>query len=423
MDNWRALRSVTLKALSLTLLLACFSFSNLHAQEDGKAGKKLFKQNCASCHSTGTNKLTGPGLAGVFDGTRVPDEEWALQWVKNSDKMIKSGDPYAVKIFSEYKSQMTAFEYLSDDEIKNIFTYIKNPSEFDDTPPPPPSGGDDVAGVDPGPDYTAYILLGVALLLVVLIIVLTGVQKSLQVIVSEKAGLPTPADRSFLQSVADWFKHNKAITIITIVIIILFGLKLTWDGLMGVGVYQGYEPEQPIAYNHKLHAGDNGVACVYCHFGAEKGRAAGIPPANVCMNCHKAIQEGPSGKGEIAKIYEALDYDPEKGTYGPNQKPIEWVRVHNLPDHVYFNHSQHVVVGKIECETCHGPVKDEFTVGKQFAPLTMGWCINCHQETGVQMADNGYYEDIHERYKGQFKAGENITVAKLGGMECGKCHY
>lgn len=419
MDNWRALRSVTLKALSLTLFLACIGFSNLQAQ-DGKAGKKLFKQNCSSCHRTDTKDLTGPGLEGVFG--RVPSEEWALQWVKNSSKVIASGDPYANQIFNKYnKTAMTAFEYLSDDEINNIFAYIKEPSKYEEKKP------EEVVVTDPsapsGPDYTNYILIGIGILLVVLIMVLTGVQKSLQVVVNEKDGLPRPEPRSFLQSVGDWFKRNKAITAILVILILLFVLKVVWDGLLGVGVYQGYEPEQPIAYSHKIHAGDNGVACVYCHFGAEKGRAAGIPPANVCMNCHKYVQEGPSGTSEIAKIYEALDYDPATGTYGPNQKPIEWVRVHNLPDHVYFNHSQHVVVGKIECETCHGPVKDEFTVGKQFAPLTMGWCINCHRETGVQMADNGYYEDIHERYKGQFKKGESITVAKLGGMECGKCHY
>lgn len=417
MDNWRAHWSNSLKALSLTLLVACATISASHAQD----GEKLFKQNCASCHTTTSKKLTGPGLEGVF--SRVPSEDWAIAWVKNSANVIASGDAYANKIFNDFnKTQMTPFEFLSDDEIKAIFEYIKNPPAPIVTVDPEQGNeiGDKAENSNTNP---LPILFAIGLLFFVLIIVLSGAQKSLQTLVNQKSNLPAPEDRTFGQSIGDWLKRNKALVTVLILVGVLWGLKLTWDGLLGVGVYQGYQPEQPIAYSHKIHAGDNGVACVYCHFGAEKGRAAGIPPANVCMNCHKYVDEGPSGKGEIAKIYAALDYNPETGTYGPNQKPIEWVRVHNLPDHVYFNHSQHVVVGKIECETCHGPVKDEFTVGKQFAPLTMGWCINCHRETGLQMADNGYYEDMHERYKGQFKKGENITVAKMGGMECGKCHY
>ncbi len=416
MDNWRAHWSNSLKALSLTVLVACATISASHAQD----GEKLFKQNCASCHTTTTKKLTGPGLEGVFD--RVPSEEWAIAWVKNSQNLVKAGDPYAVKIFNEYnQTLMTPFEFLSDEEITAIFDYIKNPPAPEEPVIVDDGGTEDAeesSSTNPLP-----ILFTIGLLFFVLIIVLSGAQKSLQTLVNQKAGLPAPQDRTFGQSIADWFKKNKALVTILILILVLGGLKYAWDEMMNIGVYEGYEPEQPIAYSHKIHAGENGVACVYCHFGAEKGRAAGIPPANVCMNCHKYIDEGPSGKGEIAKIYAALDYNPETQTYGPNQKPIEWVRVHNLPDHVYFNHSQHVVVGKIECETCHGPVKDEYTVGKQFAPLTMGWCINCHRETGLQMADNGYYEDMHERYKGKFKKGETITVDKMGGLECGKCHY
>lgn len=416
MDNWRAHWSNSLKALSLTLLVVCATISVSHAQD----GQKLFKQNCASCHTITTKKLTGPGLEGVF--TRVPSEEWAINWVKNSSAVIASGDAYGNKIFNEYnKTQMTPFEFLSDEEILAIFDYIKNPPKKEDKKED--DGGEEVATTNDGGTNPLPIIATIGLLFFVLIIVLSGAQKSLQTLVNEKQGLPSPQDRTFGQSIGDWVKRNKALVTVLLLITVLWGLKSAWDGMLGIGVYEGYEPEQPIAYSHKIHAGENGVACVYCHFGAEKGRAAGIPPANVCMNCHKFIDEGPSGKGEIAKIYAALDYNPETQTYGPNQKPIEWVRVHNLPDHVYFNHSQHVVVGKIECETCHGPVKDEYTVGKQFAPLTMGWCINCHRETGLQMADNGYYEDMHERYKGQFKKGETITVDKMGGLECGKCHY
>ena len=150
---------------------------------------------------------------------------------------------------------------------------------------------------------------------------------------------------------------------------------------MSIGISQGYQPDQPIAYSHKLHAGEMQISCIYCHSGAERGKTAGIPSANVCMNCHKFVRKGPTtGTAEIAKIYKALDYDPDKGTYGPNQKPIQWVRVHNLPDFAYFNHSQHFVVGKIACQTCHGQVQDSMTVAMQYSPLTMQWCINCHRD-------------------------------------------
>jgi len=192
--------------------------------------------------------------------------------------------------------------------------------------------------------------------------------------------------------------------------------------MMGIGVYQGYMPEQPIWFSHKIHAGQNGVNCQYCHSGVEKSKVANVPSANVCMNCHKYIQEGTiSGTKEIAKIYAALDYNPEKQTYGENQKPIKWVRVHNLPDHVYFNHSQHVKVGKIECTECHGEIAKMDTV-YQNSLLTMGWCIDCHRKTEVKMEGNAYYNELHAKLKEKYK-GEPITVAKMGGLECAKCHY
>ena len=166
------------------------------------------------------------------------------------------------------------------------------------------------------------------------------------------------------------------------------------------------------------------ISCIYCHSGAERGKTAGIPSANVCMNCHKFVRKGPTtGTEEIAKIYKALDYDPDKGTYGPNQKPIQWVRVHNLPDFAYFNHSQHFVVGKIACQTCHGPVQDSMTVAMQYSPLTMQWCIDCHRVTKVKMAGNGYYNDLHKKLLNKFGNDSLITVETIGGLECARCHY
>ena len=204
---------------------------------------------------------------------------------------------------------------------------------------------------------------------------------------------------------------------------VIFLAITAFDVTTNMGRQQNYEPTQPIAFSHKLHAGINGVDCQYCHSGARKGKSAVIPAANVCMNCHKAIEEGPEyGKAEIAKIYEAVDWDVETQTYGDNPKPIEWVRVHNLPDHVYFNHSQHVTVGGVQCQTCHGPIETMEKV-YQHETLGMGWCIDCHRETEVNFVSNDYYQVYEQLHKDLKENGKKITVEDIGGLECQKCHY
>ena len=195
--------------------------------------------------------------------------------------------------------------------------------------------------------------------------------------------------------------------------------------MMGIGVYTQYQPEQPIAFSHELHSGINGVDCNYCHSSARHSKHSGIPSANVCMNCHTYINEGTDEDGtkEIAKIYEAVGFDPDSRTYieGYTQKPIEWVRIHNLPDHAYFNHAQHVVAGQIECQDCHGPIQEMEEV-YQYSELTMGWCIECHRESEVKMEGNEYYAKIHDELKEKY--GKDVfTVEEIGGLECAKCHY
>ncbi|RMG75013.1 MAG: cytochrome C, partial [Bacteroidetes bacterium] len=168
-----------------------------------------------------------------------------------------------------------------------------------------------------------------------------------------------------------------------------------------------YMPEQPIKFSHKTHAGTYQINCQYCHSGASKSKSAWIPSVNVCMNCHKAIQQGAQyGTEEIAKIYEAAGYDPNEAAYTKEPQPIEWVRIHNLPDHAYFNHAQHVTVGNIECQTCHGPV-EEMEVVYQYSNLGMGWCISCHRQEKVK------------------SLGETTpyTVEDMGGLNCARCHY
>lgn len=182
---------------------------------------------------------------------------------------------------------------------------------------------------------------------------------------------------------------------------------------MAIGRSKNYEPDQPIKFSHKVHAGDNKISCFYCHFGAEQSKFAGIPPANVCTNCHVLVKEGThSGKYEIDKLYQAID----------NNKPIQWVKVHNLPDHVFFSHSQHVAVGKIDCAKCHGDVAKMDQI-KQVSDLSMGFCVNCHRQTSVQFSNKFYgkYEQLHkDLHSGKIT---KVTAENIGGTDCMKCHY
>lgn len=401
----------------LTLISLVFLGTGVFAQD----GEKLFNGNCKSCHSAGENKVVGPGLKGV-EG-RWADKKLLYKWIKNNKEVLASGDAYANALFEKYnKSAMTTFPGLSDKDVDAILKYVadyKAPVAAVDTATAPAGQGS-----KENSDLVLYILIGLGILFFILINVLGGVKKSLNKLAAEKEGAEVPEDfqGTTLQKIQHWISNNVKLVIVIAIVLAAWGSKVGWEALWNIGVYEGYRPEQPIKFSHKLHAGKNAINCVYCHGSAERGKTAGVPSANVCMNCHKYVQEGPQfGKEEIAKIYSALDYNPETQQYGPNKKPIKWIKVHNLPDHVYFNHSQHVVVGKVECQTCHGPIQEMDTV-RQHSPLTMGWCINCHRETEVKMEGNDYYKELHTKLKEKYK-GQKITVSKIGGLECSKCHY
>ena len=381
-------------------------------------GEKLFKRNCATCHRIDDKKMVGPGLAGIEE--RAPSVEWIIKWVKGPAAMIASGDEYANSIKDVDPSMMTDFGYLEDEQILAILDYVKKPPVKEvDVVVVENGNGSESAGLDE--NVLRNVLLAIGGLLLVLVVILSSVRRSLTSLVSEKSGEPAPIERGTWGSITHWMGTHRGWTGVALLVATLFFLQWGTKDLMNIGVYQGYKPTQPIAFSHKIHAGQNGINCVYCHTGAEKGKHSNIPSLNVCMNCHTYVQEGPSGTEEIGKIYAALDYNPDTKEYGDNPTPVEWVRVHNLPDLSYFNHSQHVVVGKIECQECHGAM-EEMGVAEQHSPLTMGWCINCHRETSVQVADNGYYEDMHERTP-SWHDGDPVTVERIGGLECAKCHY
>ncbi len=205
----------------------------------------------------------------------------------------------------------------------------------------------------------------------------------------------------------------KVIHILILIAGISIHLEMAYTEAVELGRSEAYMPDQPIKFSHQVHAGDNKIDCKYCHFNAENGKSAGIPGPGLCMNCHIIVREGShSGKSEIAKVVKHF----EEG------KDIEWVRVHNLPDHVFFSHAQHVNAGKLDCKECHGAV-EEMHILKQEHDLSMGWCLDCHRKTNVQFA-NGYYS-IYDKYHSELSQGvrDSIKAVDIGANDCMKCHY
>ncbi|MFN4286234.1 MAG: c-type cytochrome [Lacibacter sp.] len=405
------------RAFLFTLLLISVLVANVASAQDGKA---LFQTNCASCHAL-NKKLTGPALAGFEERGSWSDRKKLYEWIRNPAGFAK-GDAYAAALIKEYGVLMTAFPALSDAEIDAIVAYIN-------TPPPAaaaPAGGGTAAAPAAASDNN--FLFGIlALVLAVVALILLQINSNLRKLADEKEGVvrgePVP------------FWKNKAYIATAIILLFLVGGYLTIQGAIGLGRQTNYQPEQPIYYSHAVHAGINQINCLYCHGGAMEGKHANIPSVNVCMNCHMAINEykGPDlfredgtkvdGTAEIQKLYQYAGWDPTLNKYTGEGKPIEWVRIHNLPDHVYFNHAQHTVAGGVQCQTCHGPIQEMGEV-YQFSNLSMGWCINCHRESKVKFTENGFYS-MYEKFHNDIKNGklDSVTVEKIGGTECQKCHY
>ena len=399
-------RIQTYFSIFFTFVFMHTSFLTLSQQ----TGEDIFKQNCTACHLMTKGKLVGPGLEGV---TEKYEKEWLVKWIRNSQALIASGDERAIAIYEEYnKVAMSAFDF-SDQEIDSLLAYLARPPRIEIATN---ASLDDAS--DQGMSTSTKLML-LSLVLVLLVFLLVSIKNSLK----KNLGYETETIPETIIGQYSLFISNNINVLFVSLASVIIVLKFTYDLMMGVGVTTNYQPEQPIAFSHKLHAGVNGVDCNYCHSSARHSKHSVIPSANVCMNCHTYISEGPSGTEEIQKIYDAVGFDADSRTYieGYEKKPIKWVRIHNLPDHAYFNHSQHVVAGGLECQECHGPVED-MEVLYQYSELTMGWCIECHRDTEVKMEGNNYYTHLHEQLKEKYK-GEKITVDKIGGIECGKCHY
>jgi cytochrome c551/c552 len=417
MIDHRVQRPIARGALLSVLLITLLSFGNKLTAQDGA---KLFQDNCATCHSV-VKDLTGPKLMGIED--RVKDKKLLHEWIRNNQKVLASGNKYFNDLFLQWnKTPMNVFPSMTDEEIEAILKYVREYKV------PAPKAGEPGPQTGTAGESDNAILYGVlTLILAVVALVMLGVNSNLKKLADDKDGIPAHEPIPF-------YRNKTYIALITVLLFVVGGFFVT-KGMIGLDRRKGYEPVQPIYYSHKVHAGTNQINCLYCHGGAMESKQASIPSVNVCMNCHMSINEYTgdpiykedgtevNGTEEIKKIYAAAGWDPAKKQYTGEEKPVEWVKIHNLPDHVFFSHAQHVKAGKVQCQTCHGEINNMHEV-KQVAELSMGWCVNCHRETKVDFVDNKFYS-IYEKYHNEIKnkSRDSVTVSDIGGTECQKCHY
>ena len=466
------LRKIYLRIfLSLALL---FALRTVYAQADAALGKTLFRDNCAQCHNRDMKSaLTGPALGTAEANWADFPREELYAWIRNSQALIAAGHPRAIELWNQYRpTPMNANAHLTDNDIESVLAYIKE--EYTKVPVVAGPGPGGAPQTQQSSNKLLYIILLIVLIAVSL--VLARVISNLNQIAQVQEGKVPTQPRSILQMLT-----HRTVVAFVIFTLVIFGGYTTVNNAIAFGRQQGYAPEQPIKFSHEVHAGIQGIDCQYCHDSARRSKHAGIPAASTCMNCHRAVTVGSlDGTAEITKIYASIGFNPNNNSYIDNYEslpedtiktiyqkwigdqyklksglpaldrrgeqlvaeqwngikssltnplkpqiegPIEWTRIHHLPDHVYFNHSQHVSVGKITCQQCHGKVQ-EMPVLSQYAPLSMGWCINCHRETNVQFEGNAYYE-TYKRYHEELTSGKRtgVTVEDIGGLECQKCHY
>ncbi|NJC25179.1 c-type cytochrome [Neolewinella antarctica] len=447
---------------------------------DYTKGKALWQSNvCGSCHNKNMkDPATGPALGGVQERWAGEPREHLYRWVQQSQALISSGESArAIAVWNDWKpTVMSNYTNLADEDVEHLLAYIKG--EYTGEGKPVAVGGEIVEVVTEEADNTwIFVILGVSLLLLSLI--LARVTSNMRYRVAADEGTATER-----RTLIDILTSKGVITFVVFALVVLGGYT-TVNSAIDLGRQQEYQPEQPIKFSHVTHAGLNQIECQYCHDGARRSKHSVIPAVNTCMNCHRAIKVGSQyGTAEITKIYAAIGYDPKADAYIAdyenltndevkdiyeswileNQQkeyenpadidfdevedeterqldaieasltnsytgddkiagPVEWVRIHNLPDHAYFNHAQHVTVGKLKCQNCHGPV-EEMELVYQYSPLSMGWCINCHRQTEVQFEENDYYK-AYERYHNEIEDGVRsaVTVEDVGGLNCQRCHY
>lgn len=414
-------------------VLAGLLFFLLHISVNAQNGEQLYKQNCASCHGTPQKGVTAPALAGVLNrGPWAEDKKNLYTWVHDPQGFMAK-DPYTQQLKAQYGVMMTPFPQLKENEIDAIIDYVMAP---------PTSGG----GGQPGTPGAAVdnsgrnaLIFGIiSLVLALIALILMQVNSSLKKLSDDQEGIVRPEAVPF-------YRNKIYIALVALVLFVVGGYYVA-KGAINLGRQKGYQPTQPIYFSHKVHAGINQINCLYCHNGAWESRHSGIPTLNVCMNCHNVVSEytgGPgkyeikdedgntiNGTAEIQKLYQYAGFTPGPGAqWDPARaKSPEWIKIHNLPDHVYFNHAQHTRVGNVQCQTCHGNIQEMDKVQQQ-SELSMGWCVNCHRETKVNFnysdsTGNRFYS-LYEKFHNDIKAKkmDSVTVEDIGGLECQKCHY
>lgn len=340
------------------------------SSENLRRGERFFKgflpvnsqsESCVSCHNIYASDTLNWNPSAIEIAEKYKDKDFA------AFKAVIM-QPSGVKMAQVHKN----FD-IGENDLKRVKLYLDN---YATTGPP-----------EVGPTITQMLLFGGLIVLLLLSLL----------------------DLMFFHKI-----KYRMLPILVLLLTLGYITMMIYDAGTALGRTQNYEPDQPIKFSHQVHAGQNKIDCKYCHYTAEQGNSAGIPPADLCLNCHTLVREGTrSGRFEIAKVVEAHE----------KQMPIEWIRVHNLPDHVFFSHAQHVKAGQLDCKECHGAV-EEMHVVRQVQDLSMGWCLDCHKTKAVQFVENKFYES-YGRLHEEIKSGkiDSVTVDKIGGTDCMKCHY
>ncbi|WP_417427928.1 c-type cytochrome [Halpernia sp.] len=458
MISWRKHYKTVLIAVGLLLSTS----ASVRAQDGDPAnGEKLFKANCTACHAL-DKQIVGPALGGIVEKVKTEQNlgpDWLHKWIKDNKALRASGDKYANEIFEKFnKTEMLAFPSLTDKDIDDILAYTTNPPKAPEAADAAgeTAGGTDinsVAALEAARSSAALSKIILTSLVVIAGLLLWLLLKLRQLVKIQQSQELVGQESSKALSFAELYEKYKYVGTGILTILAIFAAYGLWNWMMWIGVYKGYKPEQPIYFSHRIHAGENKIDCQLCHSSAKYGKVSEIPSLNVCMNCHRMIPEYKGkyiepGKDrefyndQIKKLYEHVGWNSDTQSYTGKTKPIQWTRIHNMPDFVYFNHSQHVVAGEnaiiesfnkkhpndkidVVCKACHGKI-DTMNVVQMANDFTMGWCIDCHRTTEIDMK-NGYnkvyFKNLHDKLKKQFGSGAKITVDAIGGLECGKCHY
>ncbi|WP_185849278.1 c-type cytochrome [Blattabacterium cuenoti] len=411
---------------------------------DVENGTELFKKNCTACHSLDLEKkMIGPALYGV---TEKRSRKWLHQWIRNNKSLRENGDKEAISIYEEYGNiEMNAFPQLSEKQIDDILFFIKNKDSIKKKE----NRKINHYEYETNNEEKQFLVKLIIFCFFILFLILLWIVYKIQILnrLIHKSEGKTKVSificiKDFIinvlyQKILGDDKKKWYLFSCFTGFFFLLGTYETWNFLMKIDVNKGYKPKQPIYFSHKIHSEINHIDCQYCHSSAKYGKVSGIPSVNVCMNCHITIHEYngdylEKGKSrdeynrEIQKIYKAVGWNPETRKYSEKTYPIQWIRIHNMPDFVYFDHSQHVITGEkkirklkkvnLVCNACHGEIQKMDTV-EMSNDFTMEWCISCHKNVEID-TKNKYYKEYFPN-----KKNKKITVDMIGGIECAKCHY